>query len=298
MRWEDERYVRLYTRDTVDWNMWPWQSRALFPLLLRKLDRAGIFELGKHGMAGLADAVRLPVEVVDAGLAGLIVDGCLERRGEVLVMRSFIEAQESSSTDAQRKRDQRERARSRAQYVELTGQEVTKRDQESQNGTKSHAQSHGVTSGHSVPSVPCLPNTESVSDCPPDPLGKAANATQRKIVTRHEAAARNILDAFNAARRRVNSRAREIGASYASLAHISERLEAGKTSLECLHVIDVVEDECRKTPESFKWFTTVTPFRADNFEMKLQRTVNGQKGNGAVADMAQRSVDRIKFVDE
>ena len=42
MDWANERYVRLYTRDTVTWKMWPWEARAIFPLLMRKVDRAGV----------------------------------------------------------------------------------------------------------------------------------------------------------------------------------------------------------------------------------------------------------------
>lgn len=147
MRWEDERYVRLYTRDTVDWNMWPWQSRALFPLLLRKVDRAGIMELGRHGVRGLADAVKMPPEVVEPGLAGLLEDGCVEQRGTALVMRSFIEAQEAILSDAQRKRDQRERDRARKQLDKPD----TQRDARSRPVTEGHAESRSVTSGHSDP---------------------------------------------------------------------------------------------------------------------------------------------------
>ena len=34
MRWEDERYVRVYTRDTPEWCLLSWEARALFLLLL------------------------------------------------------------------------------------------------------------------------------------------------------------------------------------------------------------------------------------------------------------------------
>ena len=33
MRWEDERWVRLYTRDTVNWKLLPWQSKCTDALM-------------------------------------------------------------------------------------------------------------------------------------------------------------------------------------------------------------------------------------------------------------------------
>jgi hypothetical protein len=132
--------------------MLPWQARALFPLLLRKVDRAGILQLGKHGSKGLAHIVGMPVEVVDAGLAGLLEDGAVVMHGDTIVIRNYIEAQEAASSDAQRKRDSRERQR----------EAVTKRDSRSQNVTRSHDESRAVTSGHSVPSLAVPSRTQEI----------------------------------------------------------------------------------------------------------------------------------------
>src|SRR4051812_34670403 len=129
MRWEDERYVRLYTRDTVEWEMLCWQARALMPQILRKVDRAGLLELGKHGARGLAKSVKLPLDVVQFGLdgtdegPGLLPSGSVELRGTLLVIPNFIAAQETASSDAQRKRDQRERAMAHARLQEMSGQQ-------------------------------------------------------------------------------------------------------------------------------------------------------------------------------
>ena len=54
MRWDDERYVRLYTRDTTDWLALSWQAQGLFVLILRKVNRAGVIDLGRAGKRGLA----------------------------------------------------------------------------------------------------------------------------------------------------------------------------------------------------------------------------------------------------
>ena len=64
MRWEDERYVRLYTRDTATWKLLPWQAKCLLPLLLRKMDRAGTAEVGEPAGEGIAALTDMPLELV------------------------------------------------------------------------------------------------------------------------------------------------------------------------------------------------------------------------------------------
>lgn len=109
MRWADERYVRLYVRDTTDWRLLQWQSKALLPLLMRKLDRDGRVAFGKHGIDGLALLVELPAEVAGPGLEGLLKDGCIRRDGDDLWMPNFRAGQETRSSDKVRKAGQRER---------------------------------------------------------------------------------------------------------------------------------------------------------------------------------------------
>lgn len=154
MRWEDERYVRVYTRDTADWLALSWEARAVFLFALRKCDRAGILSVGKSGTRGLAGLLGMPPEVVARALPELTGDGCLREAEASYIIPNFLEAQESRSTDAQRKRDQRERDRARvlaqgivaspsaADKVAEMDRSVTKRDAESP------AVTTGVTSGH------------------------------------------------------------------------------------------------------------------------------------------------------
>lgn len=133
MRWEDASYVRIYTEDTPDWCAMPWQSRALLPLLLRRLDRAGFIVLGKHGVKGLAGLVRLPVEVTQEGLTGLLDDGCLvETKPGVLLMRNFVAAQSAVKSGAARVREHRRRARDEALGVvtDDVGEEAPKGEEE------------------------------------------------------------------------------------------------------------------------------------------------------------------------
>lgn len=118
MHWSDERYVKLYSRDTPGWMLWPWQARALLPLLLRRLDGAGVLECGRaKPVDAVAIVVGLPLEVVSVGLEALLSDGVLESIDRGLLMPNYIEAQEATKTEAGKKRDQRERHRARARAV-------------------------------------------------------------------------------------------------------------------------------------------------------------------------------------
>jgi len=111
MHWENERYVRVYVRDTVELLALGWEGRALLWEILRKADRAGVVPLGKAGARGLAALTGVPVEVVERVLPVLISDGCVEMSGTNLVVPNFIEAQEASMSSAARQRECRERRR-------------------------------------------------------------------------------------------------------------------------------------------------------------------------------------------
>jgi hypothetical protein len=111
MDWSSERYVRVYTRDTADWLALGWEAQALFVLLLRKMDRVGSLDLGRHGARGLAALLRVPLEVVERALPLLLADGCIEQHETVLVCRNFIEAQEASMSAAARQKESRLRRR-------------------------------------------------------------------------------------------------------------------------------------------------------------------------------------------
>lgn len=155
MRWEDERYVRLYVRDTVNWMAWPWQARALLPLLLRKVDRAGILQVGRGSPARIAAAVAalvaIPPEVVGPGLAALMdpVEGeraTVEIRDGVLLIPSFMEASEVRQTsNVIRQRECRARARDKASARNL----LNSPDPMSHDVTPGHETLPDVTSSHS-----------------------------------------------------------------------------------------------------------------------------------------------------
>lgn len=176
MDWPDERYVRLYTRDTADWLSMRWEAKALFGLLLRKADRAGVIQVapGPTRARKVAGLVGMPADVVEPGLTDLLADACLVESDLGYTFRNFIEAQEAPQSDAQRQRESRSRRRDHGIH-DRYGTPVTKRDQmASQNVTESHERSQAVTSGHiasplAVPSraVPSLPSRAGEEEAPP-----------------------------------------------------------------------------------------------------------------------------------
>lgn len=92
--WANERYVRVYTRDTAEQLCWPWEARAIWWLLIRKADRSGMLPVPtKLGMRGVAALISMPVEVVEVGLAALLEDGCVRAVPEGFLIPNYIEAQ-------------------------------------------------------------------------------------------------------------------------------------------------------------------------------------------------------------
>lgn len=172
MRWEDERYVRLYTRDTIDWLNLSLEAQALFSLLLRKVDRAGLLPLGKHGERGVASAIGHPTrwDTIKPALDELLADGCIVVRDGVLLVPNFTEAQEARQSDKARQQKSRESARTKVQTgVPANEQSVTNRDETSHAVTAGHTTSHGVTPSCAVPSraVPSVPSGGSAASPPP-----------------------------------------------------------------------------------------------------------------------------------
>ena len=108
MRWEDERYVRIYTRDTGDMILMGWEARALFYEIIRKADRAGILDLGKAGKSCLGDFLHMPQDVVDRLLPILVENEMIVETPTALIVRNYIDAQEAVSTPASRQRYSRE----------------------------------------------------------------------------------------------------------------------------------------------------------------------------------------------
>ncbi len=129
MDWGNERYIRWYTRNTPEWCVLPWQTRGLWGLILRELNRAGILELGKLGVVeAIAVAVRADKEEIAPHVQRLLDDGCLIHRDDLrlVVAPNFVEAQEATQSDKSRAKSSRERARDIA-LAKARGLDVTAR---------------------------------------------------------------------------------------------------------------------------------------------------------------------------
>ena len=154
MRWEDERYVRLYTRDTATWKLLSWQGRALLPLLLRKADRLGLVDLEGDSVEGVAALVDIPPEVVAPGLTGpngLLARGVVVEVPGGLAFPRYTEAQEARASDRLRAQDYR--ARKTVTHRDEASRTVTDRHDSSHGVTRRHPASHGVTPSLASPSL-------------------------------------------------------------------------------------------------------------------------------------------------
>jgi hypothetical protein len=146
MDWSDERWVKLYTRDTTEWLSLSWRAQGLLCLVLRKVNRAGVIDLGRLGKRGLSAHIggASAWPDVEPALDELLADGCVTIEGSTLTVPNFIDAQTSIQSAAARKRAEREKASA-----------VTKRDNESPSVTAGHEtrpevapESRAVTPSH------------------------------------------------------------------------------------------------------------------------------------------------------
>lgn len=194
MDFANERYVRLYTRDTTTTKLLGWQGRTVLWHMLRKLDRSGVLELeGCEPWELAALHGDLPEDVAREGMANALARGCLVHDGDRIVAPRYIEANETPASDALRARESRERRAAigvtkRDGAVTERDAGITNRDQTSRAVTPRHAPSRDVTPCRAdpiraVPSVPIrtVPSLDQSCDVPPQPAsGPAPRRTRRK----------------------------------------------------------------------------------------------------------------------
>jgi hypothetical protein len=108
MNFEDEHYVRVYTRDTKSWLRWGWEGQAVFVAVMRKLDKAGVMDIDDP-VEDVALVTGMPVEIVSVGLPRILKSGTFEVRQGHLICPRYIEGQSTPKSDAQRMRELRER---------------------------------------------------------------------------------------------------------------------------------------------------------------------------------------------
>ena len=127
MNWSEERYVKLFQRDTLTWLGWNWQARCVFPLLLRKVDGAGILEMGNlpPDMA-VSMMIGVPAEVCAVALESLFASGCVKPTPRGLIIPNYFKAQTTKASDRIRQIQSRER-RAAAEVLEVIETAVTAR---------------------------------------------------------------------------------------------------------------------------------------------------------------------------
>ena len=125
MDWSNERYVRVYTRDTTNWSRFRWEGQTLLMHLLRKVDRSGCLEGIENPVEDVALVTGLPEEIVERGLNRLMKPSSNEKhatvviKNNVLVVPNHMEAQETPFSDAERQRRSREKKRAEKLGVDV-----------------------------------------------------------------------------------------------------------------------------------------------------------------------------------
>jgi hypothetical protein len=130
MDFSDERYVRLYTRNTATWGLLEWEGRFTFMTLLRMVSRAGVFDFGAEGpVIAIATVGQLPQHIAQIGLANMVTQGVVTIGEQSLVIDKFIEAQEAPMSSRLRQEESRARRADQRDKVIRDGLAVTNRDQ-------------------------------------------------------------------------------------------------------------------------------------------------------------------------
>jgi hypothetical protein len=127
--WPNERYVRIYTRDTPELALMPWEARCLFWDFYRRVDLAGVLDCGRYDPArSIATLCRVPEDVAVAALSAWLDEDMVQLHElgaqTYVVIPTFIDSQEASTSDKERKKKSRASRSAKARLGELTS--VTK----------------------------------------------------------------------------------------------------------------------------------------------------------------------------
>lgn len=143
MDYENERYIKVYVRDTLNWAALGWEGQAILALLMRKMDRVGIVDIGSlDPVAALAALTGMPREIAAIAWPRLSApeDPALVLRGgktAAIFMPNFLPGQEANQSDTARQKKSRETRRARELLTVRdttppgSHQEVTARDKTS-----------------------------------------------------------------------------------------------------------------------------------------------------------------------
>ncbi len=302
MNWQDEQFVKVYTRDTGEWTLLSWDAQALLLQILRKVDRSGVMQLGKHGARVLPAALghRDQTERIAAALLELTADGCVVLQPECLVVPNFIAAQTSRQSDKARQQSARDRRRAESMGASLPAEPKT-----SQNVTDCHLVSPGVTSSHLVSPGVTLDKIrsdetrEEKDSCArsESKQPEIALVPQRAAVVKQPKAqviaqiAVTLFGELQAARKRCNANVRWGDGRKVLPAHTREieRCLREEMSVDDLrHVIAVWEAMVKSGRQEMAYFDSVTPFRAANVAKYLQMSLDDARKPRGQAPQATR----------
>lgn len=112
MNYGDERWVKLYTRDTASWLLMGWEAQAVLMQLMRRVDRAGVLNTAGDPVGFISLLCRMPKEIVQIGYQKLVEMDTVSESENAIVLVNFLEAQENKTSDAEKQRRRRERRES------------------------------------------------------------------------------------------------------------------------------------------------------------------------------------------
>lgn len=138
MNFEDEQYVRVYTRKTITSKRLGWEGRTVLWHLMCECDRSGLIEVGDGDLAEALSVLLgdIPEEVINAAIPRLASQGVTERHGTKLLIVRFEEAQEAKRSDKVRAKELR--ARKKAEALTQRDAPNTQRDEATRSVTGRH----------------------------------------------------------------------------------------------------------------------------------------------------------------
>jgi hypothetical protein len=288
MNFDDERFVKIYPRNTTNWKLLGWEGRCVLMMLFREVDRAGCLDI-EGGMEGLALLLDLPPDVTERGFAACVKRGTVAQNGNLAIIPNFTRAQDARQTNRVRQAESRARRREVAMSQNVTdvAQRVTECDAMSHAVTDGHTASHDVTPRLDQTRLDQTKDSHVDSDSSqpelkPEPQRAAdtstgfalvpANATPApKEPSKAQIQAQVALGLFAelvAARMGVIAGAEQLQPRPAAIAGLKACLGQGYTPDQIRHVIKLKVAEVRADPGQAKWFVP-TWFRPANVERYL-----------------------------
>ena len=154
LRWDDEPWIKVYTRDPAEFLALSFDASGLLLHLWRKLDKSGVFAIGDVAREEVAELLALTFRIertrMEAALAELVrrkfVVLAMNEDQQVLVVPDFEPAQSARASD--RVRQQEKRKRDRDEALSSSRSELSSGHAPSRAVTDGHAPSRAVTDGH------------------------------------------------------------------------------------------------------------------------------------------------------